>query len=367
MHWGQRGPVEIDTFSSLRYSPATRGTLFAEFAMRTLQVLTVVGLLVVGRAFATQFPVTKESGNWMILVQSYSGKGSAELAEELTASLRKDYHVNAFTFDRSEEERLKERERIAAIRKKREEDAKTQGLPKDTKWEPIRTYKIEDSYAVLIGGWADMESARKALDEIRKLKPPAERLMHQGIVVPQAEKGADRQGYYGGLNPFKTAFVVHNPLLPAPVDPEKGKLEHLKEYNANESLSLLKCRKPYTLMVKTYQGAVKLEAPGVTQSSFVDKLFSTKPGQLLHAETNQAHELAIALRQLKDPSGQPLIDRGTEIYVLHTEYNSIICIGGYDRPDDPALKTYQRKLAGLQLPPAGELSKQPLPMPVPKP
>jgi hypothetical protein len=335
--------------------------------VRTLQFLTVIGLLVVGRALATQYPVAKESGEWMILVQSYSGKESAQLAEDLAKSLRQDYKQNAFIFDRSEEERRKERERIAALRKQREEDAKTQGLPKDTKWEPIRTHKIEDSYAVLIGGWKDMESARKALDEVRKLKPPAERLMHQGVVVPEKEKGGDRQGYYGGLNPFKTAFVVHNPLLPAPVDPNKGKLEHLKEYNAGESMSLLKCRKPYTLMVKTYQGAVKLDMPGAKQVGFVDKLFGVKPGQVLDAETNQAHELATALRLLKDPRGQPLIDRGTEIYVLHTEYNSIICIGGFDQPDDPALKAYQQKLAGLQLGPAGELSKQPLPMPVPKP
>ncbi len=338
-----------------------------DVAVRKLKTLTVIGLLIVGSAFATQFPVAKDSGTWMILVQSYGGKEAGQLAEELATSLRQDYKLNAFVFDRSGEERRKERERIAGIRKQREEQAKAQGLPKDTKWEPIRTFKIEDSYAVLVGGWKDMDSARKALDEIRTKKPPADRLMHQGLVVPEKDKTGNRQGYVGGLNPFKTAFVVHNPLLPTPIDPNKGKLENLKEYNAGESYSLLKCRKAYTLMVKTYQGAVKLDSPGAKQVGFVDKMFGTKPGQVLDANTNEAHVLAEVLRQLKDPRGQLLIDRATEIYVLHTENNSFICIGGYDTPDDPALKAYQKKLAGLQLPPAGALSNQPLPMPVPKP
>lgn len=335
--------------------------------MRTLTFVAVIGLTIALPAFAEKYPITKDSGNWMILVQSYTGAEAAQLAEELTESLRQDYKINAFTFDRSGEERLKERERIAAIKKKREDEAKANNLPKDTKWDPIRTHRIVDSYAVLIGGWKDMESARKALEQVRKLKPPAERLMHQGYVVPEKDKSGERQGYYGGMNPFRTAFVVHNPLLPTPVDPDKGKLEHLKEYNAGESFSLLKCRKQWTLMVKTFQGAVKLDSPGAKQVTYVDKLFGTKPGQVLDAETNQAHELASALRQLKDPAGHPLIDRNTEIYVLHTEFNSLICIGGYDTPDDPALKAYQRKLAGLVLQPVGELSKQPLPMQVPRP
>lgn len=337
--------------------------------MRALRFLLMSGLLLVSSIalMAADYQVTKDSGEWLILVQSYTGKGAQHLAEDFARSLRLDYRQTAFVFDRSEEERRAERERIAGLRKKREDEAKLAGLPKDTRWEPIRTHKIEDSFAVLIGGWKDMESARKALEEIRKLKPPAERLMHQGMVIPEKDNGTERQGYYGGLNPFKTAFVVHNPLLPAPVDPNKGKLTNLKEYNANESLSLLKCRKPWTLMVKTYQGAVKLDSPGAKQVNYVDKLFGTKPGQVLDAETNQAHELAMALKKMKDPRGQPLIDSNTEVYVLHTEYNSIVCVGGFDSPEDPGLKNYQKRLAGLQFPPAGELSKQPLPMPVPKP
>ena len=120
-------------------------------------------------------------------------------------------------------------------------------------------------------------------------------------------------------------------------------------------------------VLRTLAVMLTIGLTGILVTRIVEKLFGTKPGQVLDAETNQAHELAGALRLLKDPRGQPLIDRGTEIYVLHTEYNSIVCIGGFDQPDDPALKAYQRKLAGLQLGPAGELSKQPLPMPVPKP
>jgi hypothetical protein len=335
--------------------------------MRKFMLLaTAVALFYVGPLWSTQFPITPAAGEWLILIQSYTGENSEQLADELAATLRRDYKLNAYVFNRSEEQQRKERERVEKLRREREELIRSKTLPKDTKWEKIRTIRIEDSYAVMIGGWKDMESARKELDVVRKLKPLPEKFMHKGeVVAPSADKSG-RERIYGGYNPFLTAFVAHNPLMPTAVDPEKGKLQNLKEFNADESYSLLKCRKPFTLVVQRYQGAVKLASASDPKAGFFEKIANTaKPGQVLNASANQAHNLADVLKQLRDERKQPIVK--TDIYVLHTEGASYVCVGGYDRPDDQELQYYQRKLANLQLGAVEQLLPKPMPMPVPKP
>lgn len=335
--------------------------------MRKFLVLAaIVALFHVGPSKATQYPVSPSAGEWLILVQSYTGETSEQLSEELAATLRRDYKLNAYVFNRSEEDRRKERERVAKLKRERDALVNSKTLPKDTKWEPIRTMRIEDSFAVMIGGWKDMEAARKALEDVRKLKPLPEKFMHKGeVVAPSADKSG-RERIYGGYNPFQTAFVVHNPLTQTPVDPDKGKLQNLKEFNAEESFSLLKCRKQYTLVVQSYQGAVKLTAANEPKTGLFDKFTNTaKPGQILNAGANQAHNLAEVLKQLKDDRKQPVVK--ADVYVLHTEGGSYVCVGGFDRPDDPELLNYQRKLANLQLGAVEKLLAKPMPMPVPKP
>lgn len=316
-------------------------------------------------ASAGSYPVTPNAGPWMILVQSFSGNMSAQLSEELAASLRRDYKLPSYVYNRGDEERRKERQRIAELRQKQTEYMKAQGVEFTEQDLPrIKTYRIEDQFAVLIGGWKDQETARKALDEVRKLQPPAEKYQHKATLV-EAGDGGVGQIKLAGINPFRTAFVVRNPMVPAPVDPEKGKLLNLKEYNADESLSLLKCRKPYTLHVKSYQGAVVVQQASDDNASFLQKLGGGKPGQLLNASAQQAHSLAEALKMIKDAKGRPIIT--DNVYVLHTESCSYVTVGGFDRPDDPQLQRYQKMLANMKLGPVEQLSARPLPMPIPKP
>lgn len=328
-----------------------------------------VAIAIVGSVSATQYPVTRDVGEWLILVQSFTGETSAQLAEELATSLRNDYKpaLPAYVFNRGAEERRKEQERVNKLREQHRETAKKQGWPEDTPLPRIKTMRIEDSYAVMIGGWKDMETARKALDHIRKLEAPKQKFMHQGRYLKPAEEGVrGREEVYGGLNPFLTAFVVHNPTTPTPVDPEKGKLQNLKEFNADESFSLLKCRKPWTLMVKTYAGAVQLASATDSKKGFMDKMLgNAKPGQILNAGANQAHQLAEVLKQIRDDKKQLVVN--TDVYVLHTESASYVCVGGFDRADDPILVQYQRRLANLNLGGLDVLAAKPMPMPVPKP
>ena len=125
-------------------------------------MLVLLGIVTCSTA-ASRHPVRPDAGPWMILVQSYAGEESAQLADELCVSLRRDYHVAAYVFDRGEEERQKERDRIGDVKRKMRDQAKAAGLPEDSKLPPIKTHHIESQYAVLIGGWKDQETARKAL------------------------------------------------------------------------------------------------------------------------------------------------------------------------------------------------------------
>ena len=52
-----------------------------------------------------------------------------------------------------------------------------------------------------------------------------------------------------------------------------------------------------------------------------------KSGQRVDAAATSAHNLAELLRKAK-----------LDAYVLHTKYTSIVCVGGYDTVDDPALR-----------------------------
>jgi len=94
--------------------------------------------------------------------------------------------------------------------------------------------------------------------------------------------------------------------------------------------------------------------------------FGKKSGDLLNANAKMAHQVAEKLRQA-----------GFEAYVLNTEYNSYVTVGGYDSSDDPRLGQMQQAFANElhnprsmigQLHTAAQVSffTQPMPMPVPQ-
>ena len=195
----------------------------------------------------------------MICAASFSGDHSREQAEELATEIRTHYTLPAYVFNRTAEERRIQRERVARekaiARKKLEMD----GLPTDT---PIfvKTVSIKDQYAVLIGGYKDDVIARKELEKIRKLSPSEKFAVF--AYMPDPKTGKVREM---AVNPFQSAFVCRNPTVPVEKPQQDSDLnERLKEYNAHEPYSLLKCSKPYTLVVKAYKCAATLESQTAT-------------------------------------------------------------------------------------------------------
>ncbi len=314
---------------------------------------------------ALSYPVTAEAGPWMICAACYDGQmygpKARLLAEELVQQIRAHYRLPAYGFNRGAEERRKEQERVAEIKRQQREWLERQGLPLDTQMRSPKTVRIQDQFAVLVGGYKDMESARKALDEIRKLEPP--KPLQHAAYVPDASGRMQEQS----VNPFRSAFVCRNPTVPAEKPAQDNKFDpRLKEYNVDEKYSLLKCPRPWTLVVKTYR------APAVVQSqstpvSVMEKLgLGKKAGDVLNASAKQAHEVADFLRRF-----------GLEAYVLHTEYSSIVSVGGFDGPDDPRLVELQQafvrelnnpisNIGQLHVKAQVQFMTEPMPMMVPK-
>jgi hypothetical protein len=325
-------------------------------------LFALVGLAVATRLYAQvdtdpnkSYAITPEAGPWMICATYYVGPDASKLAHELVMEIRSRHHLPAFVFNRGDEERRKHEEER---RRRLEELKRLQEQYGDVKL-PVRAPRVEEQCAVLIGGYKDMDAASKALEKVKKLPPPSsERLMPWLTEVRPIENSSpDRTAEIKAapMNPFVTSFVTRNPTEPhRPLENKQDPF--LKELNAGEAYSLLRCSKPWTLLVATYQGMTVFQ-PKADRTGFFEKLWSKNSGELLAASGQNAHNLAEALHKL-----------GFEAYVLHTRQGSVVTVGAYDRSDDPKMQQIQTALASnVQLGPRLQMLSQPVPMPVPRP
>lgn len=306
--------------------------------------------------------VPPEAGPWMICVASYLGHEAHTMARQMVAELRSErYKLPAYVFNHGAEARRKERQRVLELIKKQKEFLQQHG--QDPSQVPIRVryMRVQEQVAVLVGGYKDMDSARKALDDLRKLKPPdpTRVKLNTLYVLRREENQGGVQGEATFANPFQQAFVVRNPALPkeTPTNQPKWDMDQLRRLNADENFSLLKCTKPYTLAVRFFQ------VPTVIQfkdgpTNLWKKITSTVATSDVDAAAHSAHNLADYLRKA-----------GVDSYVLHTKYVSIVTVGAFDNLEDPRLKLLQERLANAAANPANApfgLLPMPQPMEVPR-
>lgn len=303
--------------------------------------------------------VTRDQGPWLICVNCYSGPESPAVAREMVMELRQRYKLPAYVFSKGDEERRAEFERV----KKIVEDYHKFCLEKHLAPDPhmrVKTRRFENEYAVLVGSYKDADAARRALKDIRaldhknldpKLLPVALRYdvdrPDQFLPKPGEKKKVEPTTY---VNPFERAFVVHNPAIKQerPADWDKFDMAALKNLNSAENYSLLNCKKPYTLLVKQFL------LPAETRSA--------KDGTIFGKINPFAHKSDIDVPGQNAHNMAELLHKTTRLdaFVLHTKYASMVTVGAFDSPDDPALRATQEMLKNQY--------KIPLPvaMPVPK-
>jgi hypothetical protein len=296
-----------------------------------------------------EYAISPEAGQWLICAAVFAGPQAPKMAHEMVLEIRARFHLPAFVLNRGEEERRKQREELDKIHKMYP-DAKV----------PLRHTRIEEQCAVLVGGYANVDEANRALKSIKKLDPPSnENLMPILTEVRPADDSPDGSKgliQYTHVNPFVKSFVVRNPtvLIERPAEHKNDPL--LQKWNAGDSYSLLQCKKPWTLMIAAYQGSSVIQAKNAPPSVW-DRLWGKDTISKLDASSQNAHNLAEVLRKF-----------GFEAYTLHLREGSVVTVGGFDRADDPRIREVQDALAsrfrygqGIQLLP------QFVPIEVPRP
>ncbi|HEY7326029.1 MAG TPA: hypothetical protein VH592_00205 [Gemmataceae bacterium] len=273
------------------------------------------------------YAVTPEAGPWMICVASYQGESSAELAYQLCTYLRQKRYP-AYVFNRGSAERKKLQEELDQQQKL------MPGVPRRRRL----AHPEEDQFAVLIGGFHDVDAASAQLKKIRtwdlpdiKLKSGKPAFDTYDVYEPGKDKKYELKRY--PVNPFHTAMVAANPTTP-PQPKQVTTVDPLwKQLNAGEPRSLFKCPKKWTLAVQEFRGACAIQTPS-TSNDFWGKLgFGDHPGQRLDNAARMAQEVCDMFRKL-----------GFKSYVLHTRYNSVVTVGEFNDPNDPALLRTQDQL-----------------------
>jgi hypothetical protein len=306
-----------------------------------------------------EYVVTPAQGPWMICVTYYTGPDAPAMAVQLVQELRNNYKLPAYIFNYGAEERRKEMERVAQLVQKQREGLKQMNLAPDATTKiRVRHMRIEEQCGVLVGGYKEIEAAKRAVDAIRKLPTPDANhvKLHEMFIV-----GPKGNGEKVAVNPFTHSFVARNPTVPAerPATQDTMDVAALAKLNACEPLSLLQCSKRYTLAITQLQTPTIVQ-PQAASGSFLESLgFGSKGGSQEDAAAKSAHNFAEALRKVNQ-----------EAYVLHTKYSSIVTVGGYDSAEDPRLKHDQERLNtflnSLHLQQWVRLFPQPMPMAVPR-
>jgi hypothetical protein len=281
---------------------------------------------------ADPYTISADAGPWVICAASFMNEEGPGLARQLAEQLRTKYQLAAYVFDRGDVERREYEEE----HRKREEMYGVR-LP----FRHPRNYV--QSCAVLIGGFQDMDAANAALKKIKALPPPDLKLTtgQAAFDVEYVKDPNNPEGTKGvRVNPFSRSFVTRNPVAPQSKN-EAPKVDPAwKQLNANESYSLLKNPKPWTLVVKQYTGSVSIQDRREPSTGMFDWLTKSgrKPGEGIDAAGFQAHHLAEFLRDK---------NIGFDAYVLHTRTSSIVTVGGFDSPNDPELQRTRDRLERL--------------------
>ncbi len=113
----------------------------------------------------------------------------------------------------------------------------------------------------------------------------------------------------------------------------------LRNLNATEPLSLLACKKPFTLAVKDFPTPTIVQAKGGGSTVLASLGLGGKTGPREDTAAGAAHSLGEWLRKGR-----------IDAYVLHTKYTSIVCVGNFDSPDDPNLRTMKTLLETRVMP-----------------
>lgn len=277
------------------------------------------------------YTITKQHGPWMIMVASFhstavdgevdEGKTPQQAASDLVYELRTK-GIPAYIYEIEPGSGL-----MQTIDR----------LGQPTRRRNLRNVK---SLCVLAGNYPSIDDdvAQKTLAWLKKFEPNA---LQEGVAYATLP-GSQRQ------KPLSGAFLCMNPLLSAEEVAARRVDPLLRQLNTGMRHSLADNPGEYTLLVAHFGGKT------VTEVKHSPLGFDFLKDNDLDAAAIEANDLAAALRQDLDPQpGSPF--RNLEAYVWHDRNESIVTVGSFQRPDDPAIQHYIKMFSPAPHPTTGEI------------
>jgi hypothetical protein len=203
-----------------------------------------------------------------------------------------------------------------------------------------QTFNYRDQIAVLVGGYRTEEEAVKALAKVKKWAAPQDEWLMDGGAIASRTPAGKPVIEKACLNPFPLAWVIPNPAVPRAAQTTAGLDPLIVKLNEGRPYSLLTATKGWTLAVKSFSAPVTIQSKD-EESGMMRKLGFGKGADVLAAGAEQAETLVKALRS---PKMKP---HPFEAFVLHTRNASLVTVGQFDGPNDPALLDTRRTLMGL--------------------
>ncbi|MFV0445507.1 MAG: hypothetical protein ACK5Q5_18155 [Planctomycetaceae bacterium] len=278
------------------------------------------------------YTLGKQHGPWMIMVASFQttaadgktmeGKTPQQAAGDLVFELRQ-MGLPAYSFE---------------VENAAETLQLTDRLGQEVRKKNLRRVK---STCVLAGNYGSYEDAvgQKTLLWLKKFFPKS---LQEGITFTPTKTRP---------SPLSSAFLCVNPLLSAEELAEQAR-EHdplLRQLNSGMQHSLLESNGEYTLMVAMFSGEQ------VTQLGDKKALPDILTENDLDIAGLQANELAVALRQDLDPNRR---FRKLDAYVWHEPKRSIVTVGAFSSPNDPAIAQYMKLFQAARNPATGQSQTQ---------
>lgn len=261
------------------------------------------------------YPLSKQRGPWMIMAatfhtmsedgQTQEGKSPRQAADELVLELRK-LGMPAYVYEYTpDNEKITVRDTIG-----REERRKN--------------LRRVSSVCVLAGNYDDINEKR-AQDSLAWIKKVRPKCLDEGVVfIPTP----------GRPGPLSGAFLTTNPLLSPDEVQQHRKLDPLLvQLNNGERYSLFENPGRYSLVIARFYG----KQATVKDSSAIEKFL--KDNDLDNAAIS-ARELVTVLRGRYDESGRY---NNVDAYIWHSQYESVVTVGSFTGPEDPALARYKER------------------------
>jgi len=274
-----------------------------------------------GTATAKSFAVDKSRGPWMIMVTSLRGHGPESEANANKAALDLVRELRLLKIPAWTHQQSEELEEIAAF------DRTGQTVTRKVEAQQHRI-------CVLAGQYPSVEdkTAQATLAWMQKFHPKA-----------LQEKG-NYKSTPGRPGPLSRAFLTLNPLLSEDEIQQMAFKNDplLRQLNSDPKFNLLSNRGRYTLQVATFQGVSKHVIAN---------------GQKSEHEATFKFDSMLEKNITLDRAGQDawtlvhyMRAQGHEAYVFHERYRSVVCVGAFADPSDPAIGKLARQYAAVMKP-----------------